>query len=531
MVKAVLVLFFVVSVLTNAHGVLHPPPLPLCNENSDCWPLCKTASSARSGPGLEYGLGPGSATLSGSKAITAGRSDSSRPSTRAVWTFSSMAWQPEEKAYCPYTQVSLSPTSVLMKAVRNSLATASSVQMNRARLLASFILSMTSFSAFCATSARASASPSFFSAFSSRSSAAASSLSSPRILPSGAETCFWRGTTSFSRMPSSARARLKRSVVVWESCEREERSELPHQSEPVSTVENTYPEDVLGDLFAEPVARPPHDGLQARDLVPYLVDKGENLLNLRLLALLFPSPTRAKGHLKVGGYASTGRAVDGGGVGDVDDGGIGGRLAGDLLRAQGHLHLGARGGSRSNERSVERHTCTSSNGLQRVDLIDLGPDEEAFLLLNDLAVQEDHLLSGRGQSVGVLISLGQATLMVVGGQARKNLLRPVPKACEIGTRPRELGFAGHIATLEGRPFDEWWRQFALRCEGRVGGTSSRAPPELGRRGRPKLRGPIMLKKVRDGKLTEYEDSGGEEMLRDVMRRESFVYAREALISG
>nr|GMD45409.1 tRNA 2'-phosphotransferase 1 isoform X1 [Ipomoea batatas] len=29
------------------------------------------------------------------------------------------------------------------------------------------------------------------------------------------ETCFWRGTTSFSRMPSKARARLKRSVVVW----------------------------------------------------------------------------------------------------------------------------------------------------------------------------------------------------------------------------------------------------------------------------------------------------------------------------
>nr|GMC72381.1 hypothetical protein Iba_chr03bCG10950 [Ipomoea batatas] len=55
--------------------------------------------------------------------------------------------------------------------------------------------------------------------------------------------------------------------------------------------------------------------------------------------------------------------------------------------------------------------------------------------------------------------------------------------------------------------------------------------QLGRRGRPKLRGLIMLKKEQDGKLTEYEDSGGEKMLRDVTRRESFVYAREALISG
>nr|GMC67784.1 hypothetical protein Iba_scaffold61000CG0010 [Ipomoea batatas] len=59
------------------------------------------------------------------------------------------------------------------------------------------------------------------------------------------------------------------------------------------------------------------------------------------------------------------RAVDGGGVGDVDDGGIGGRLASGLLRAQGHLRLGARGGGRGNERSLGRHTCTNSNGLIR----------------------------------------------------------------------------------------------------------------------------------------------------------------------
>nr|GLL42113.1 hypothetical protein Itr_chr12CG17600 [Ipomoea trifida] len=38
------------------------------------------------------------------------------------------------------------------------------------------------------------------------------------------ETCFWRGTTSFSRMPSNARARLKRSVVVWVSWRRRGRS-------------------------------------------------------------------------------------------------------------------------------------------------------------------------------------------------------------------------------------------------------------------------------------------------------------------
>nr|GLL31628.1 hypothetical protein Itr_chr07CG12030 [Ipomoea trifida] len=69
---------------------------------------------------------------------------------------------------------------------------------------------------------------------------------------------------------------------------------------------------------------------------------------------------------------------------------------------------------------------------------------------------------------------------MIGGQARKNLLRPVPKACEIGMRSRGLGFAGRIATLEGRPFDE-----------------------------------------QDEKLTEYEDGGGEKMLRDVARRVSF----------
>nr|GMD24179.1 uncharacterized protein LOC109146618 [Ipomoea batatas] len=42
MVKAVLVLFFIVSVLTIAHGdYYHPPPLPFCYENKNCWPLCK----------------------------------------------------------------------------------------------------------------------------------------------------------------------------------------------------------------------------------------------------------------------------------------------------------------------------------------------------------------------------------------------------------------------------------------------------------------------------------------------------------
>nr|GLL34118.1 uncharacterized protein LOC109146618 [Ipomoea trifida] len=45
MVKAVLLLFSILAVLTNALGVLHSPPLPFslpfCNENSDCWPLCK----------------------------------------------------------------------------------------------------------------------------------------------------------------------------------------------------------------------------------------------------------------------------------------------------------------------------------------------------------------------------------------------------------------------------------------------------------------------------------------------------------
>nr|GLL35867.1 hypothetical protein Itr_chr09CG16010 [Ipomoea trifida] len=101
-----------------------------------------------------------------------------------------------------------------MKAVRNSLAIASSVHMNRVRLLASFIFSMASFSACSAFSARLSALVSFFSAFSARPTTAESSFSSSWILFSAEVNCFCRGTTSFSRMPSKARARQKRSVVV-----------------------------------------------------------------------------------------------------------------------------------------------------------------------------------------------------------------------------------------------------------------------------------------------------------------------------
>nr|GME06050.1 hypothetical protein Iba_scaffold3831CG0910 [Ipomoea batatas] len=101
-----------------------------------------------------------------------------------------------------------------MKAVRNSWATASSVQMNRARLLASFILLMASFSACSALSAQAWASAKAFSALSARPSTAERSFSSSCILFSATVTCFWRGTTSFSRIPSKARARQKRSVVV-----------------------------------------------------------------------------------------------------------------------------------------------------------------------------------------------------------------------------------------------------------------------------------------------------------------------------
>nr|GMC51124.1 hypothetical protein Iba_chr01cCG3280 [Ipomoea batatas] len=97
------------------------------------------------------------------------------------------------------------------------------------------------------------------------------------------------------------------------------------------------------------------------------IRQSENFLDLRLLALFFPSPTRAEGHLKVRGYAPTGRSVNRGGVGNVDDRGIGGWLGGDLLRAQGHLRLGARGGGRGDERPVRRHTCTNNSGSDELE--------------------------------------------------------------------------------------------------------------------------------------------------------------------
>nr|GLL31627.1 hypothetical protein Itr_chr07CG12020 [Ipomoea trifida] len=51
--------------------------------------------------------------------------------------------------------------------------------------------------------------------------------------------------------------------------------QLPNSTlEPVKTMVNTYPKDILGDLLAEPVARPPHDGLHTGNLVPDLVDEG-----------------------------------------------------------------------------------------------------------------------------------------------------------------------------------------------------------------------------------------------------------------
>nr|GMD55635.1 hypothetical protein Iba_chr11dCG9840 [Ipomoea batatas] len=102
-----------------------------------------------------------------------------------------------------------------MKAVRNSLAMASSVHMNRARLLASYIFSIASYSACSARLARPSASK--------------------------------RHVSGAARPPSLG-------------C-------LP-KPEPNGR------EDVLGDLLTKAVAQPPHDGLHARHLVPYLIDEG-----------------------------------------------------------------------------------------------------------------------------------------------------------------------------------------------------------------------------------------------------------------
>nr|GMD82471.1 hypothetical protein Iba_chr13fCG8420 [Ipomoea batatas]GME17695.1 hypothetical protein Iba_scaffold19277CG0010 [Ipomoea batatas] len=79
------------------------------------------------------------------------------------------------------------------------------------------------------------------------------------------------------------------------------------------------------------------------------------------------------------------------------------------------------------------------------------------------------------------------TLMIVGGRARKNLPHPGPEACEVGTGPRGMAFADHIATLEGWPFEEGRRQSALLREGRVEETSSKARPGATCPGLPSLR--------------------------------------------
>ncbi|XP_019149813.1 PREDICTED: uncharacterized protein LOC109146618 [Ipomoea nil] len=56
MVRAVLVLFFIVAALTNAHGVLPggAPPLPFCNVNSDCLPLCRQCAICACCDGVCY---------------------------------------------------------------------------------------------------------------------------------------------------------------------------------------------------------------------------------------------------------------------------------------------------------------------------------------------------------------------------------------------------------------------------------------------------------------------------------------------
>nr|GMC76388.1 hypothetical protein Iba_chr03eCG0680 [Ipomoea batatas] len=206
------------------------------------------------------------------------------------------------------------------------------------------------------------------------------------------------------------------------------------------TMKNTYPKDVHGDLLAEPVARPPHDGLHTGNLVPDLVDEGPPR----------PSPLGASLSLADSGRGS----LEGRGAVPPPDEASKGRSEGVKSPAWTPLTLTRLGHSSPGGWDGEHHR----------------------LVLLFAAIVG-------GLEVGALVAFWGAEDAVV------------------------IHLRGDLRGCIG-----------------IG-------VQLGRRGRPKLRGLMMLKKEQDGKLTEYEDSGGEKMLRDVTRRESFVYAREALISG
>nr|GMC56686.1 hypothetical protein Iba_chr01fCG9500 [Ipomoea batatas] len=154
------------------------------------------ASAAHSeGPGLEYGLGPGSATLSGSKAITAGKSDSSRPldQGRVDLFLDGLAARREGT-------LTVHPGQLVpdLRVNEGGEGTPWLWPRRSGLRLAEFLLGLFS-----------------------------SVLGGCELLLQLLNSTLGRGglllkrhTSSFSQMPSSARALLKSSVVVWESCEK-----------------------------------------------------------------------------------------------------------------------------------------------------------------------------------------------------------------------------------------------------------------------------------------------------------------------
>nr|GLL46436.1 hypothetical protein Itr_chr14CG11120 [Ipomoea trifida] len=120
------------------------------------------------------------------------------------------------------------------------------------------------------------------------------------------------------------------------------------------------------------------------------------------------------------------------------------------LGPRGHLRLGARGGGWGDERSV---TTGRPRYLERPYF----SGSRAERWRSDRPLLGSDPMSWRPP--------GRATLMMVGGSALKNSLRPEPEVREIGTRPRGLGFGGGLAALEERPSGVWRRQFAPRCGG------------------------------------------------------------------
>nr|GMD88168.1 zinc finger MYM-type protein 1-like [Ipomoea batatas] len=99
--------------------------------------------------------------------------------------------------------------------------------------------------------------------------------------------------------------------------------------------------------------------------------------------------------------------------------------------------------------------------------------------------------------------LGRATMTIDGGLAPMNSVRLGLGVREVGTKPRGLRLALELVVSSGRLSELVRRPL---------------PPRLGARGRPRLRGLIVLKKEQDRRLTEYGDGGREQRLCDVTRR-------------